>query len=77
MLEDKIEGDLIFTTKKKVGMSGQCLNNYLNSMVISQTDNILILDTTPYEKEDYIKGQVSLRNRDSTYIFNRGLTKNP
>ena len=69
--EGKVKGNVIFSIGEEVGLSGDKIVDYLHSKGIDKTDELLILDTTPFEEDDYRPEELILRNRDTRGEFNR------
>ena len=51
LIENKVKGGIIFSIKEEIGKSGELIVNYLKSQKIEKTNNLLVIDTTPFSKK--------------------------
>jgi hypothetical protein len=73
LIDEGFDGRVLFTADEEIGLSWRYTKSYLDSAGI-QTDNLIVLDTTPYPNLDAIdRGVIALRNRDAFAEFNAGL----
>lgn len=68
------QGTAFFTTREEVGESWKLVIDYLNNHN-SSTKNLLVLDTTPFEKEHKYLDTLALRTKDRSAEFNTEKTR--
>lgn len=71
MVEGEVKGNVIFSTREEIGLSGTLIANYLAKEGIYSTEDLLILDTTPFSEADYVTDEISLRKRDSRDFYSQ------
>ena len=75
LMEDGFDGTIIFTTEEEIGFSWKHLRDYFEENKII-TKELIVLDTTPFKYVHAMdRGQILLRNRDETGIFNKELVE--
>jgi len=75
MIEGEVKGNVIFSIREEIGLSGTLITSYLARQGIESTEDLLILDTTPFSETDYIIDEISLRNRDSRDFYSQSKVK--